>query len=203
MENINPICWLMIYYTLYLIALGIWYIVLVPRTLLFYWEPGKNNFFLKFNYSFSGCGKTRTIFEYLSKYFGFYFTFKGPREDQYIPGSSEFEFFLQRVQNRLKDYPLTNPANTVDENQEYVDRFIQCIFVARLYLFEYLHSKLGGRLTPELWLYVQLFPERIGPVDLFSILSKRLRHLNQGDLNSWLQSLLNSFPEDYLSAFLV
>lgn len=139
----------------------------------------------------------------MSNHFGFYFTFKGSREDQYIPGSSEFEFFLQRVQNRLKEYPLTNPANTVDENQNYVDHFIQCIFVARLYLFDYLHSKLGDRLTPELWLYVQLFPERIGPVDLFSILSKKLRHLSQDDLKLWLQSLLNSFPEDSLSVFLV
>ena len=42
----------------------------------------------------SGSGKTRTIFEYLTQKYGLYFTFKGSREDQYIPGSADFQFFL-------------------------------------------------------------------------------------------------------------
>ena len=151
----------------------------------------------------SGCGKTRTIFEYLSNHYGFYFTVKGSRVDQYIPGSSDFQYFLERTQNRLKDHPLSNPENTTDDNQRYVGRFVQCIFVARLYLFEYLFKKIGKSLTPELWLYIQLFPERIFVDCLFSDLVGILRHLGQSELNQMLLELIEAYPAPKLACFLV
>lgn len=151
----------------------------------------------------SGCGKTRTIFEYLFSHYGFYFTFKGSREDQYIPGSSDFQYFLERTQNRLKEHPLTNPENTIDDNQNYVDRFVQCMFVARLYLFDYLFKKIGDRLTPELWLYIQLFPERIFVDSLFSDLVEILRHLGESELNQMLLELIRTYPAPKLACFLV
>jgi hypothetical protein len=151
----------------------------------------------------SGCGKTRTIFEYLSSHFGFYFTFKGSREDQYIPGSSDFQFFLNRTLNHLKTHPLTCPDNTIDDNQKYVDRFLQCIFAARLYLFEHLRTKIGDLLTPELWLYIQLFPERIYVDSLFSDLVEILRHLGEKELRLMLLDLIRNFPSPKLTCFLV
>jgi hypothetical protein len=151
----------------------------------------------------SGCGKTRTIFEYLSSHFGFYFTFKGSREDQYIPGSSDFQFFLNRTLNHLKTHPLTCPDNTIDDNQKYVDRFLQCIFAARLYLFEHLRTKIGDLLTPELWLYIQLFPERIYVDSLFSDLVEILRHLGEKEMRLMLLDLIRNFPSPKLTCFLV
>ncbi len=150
----------------------------------------------------SGCGKTRTIFEYLTKKYGLYFTFKGSREDQYIPGSSDFQFFLERMENRLKKYPSTD-FETAADNQKYVERFIQCIFIARLYLLDYLRRKLGDRLSPEIWLYIQLFPERVYADNLFTDLVEILRHTNDDELSGWVSQLVQKFPEIKLASFLV
>ena len=141
----------------------------------------------------SGCGKTRTIFEYLTQKYGLYFTFKGSREDQYIPGSADFQFFLERMENRLKKYPSTDFETSA----------VQCIFIARLYLFDYLCRKLGGRLTPEVWLYIQLFPERVYAVNLFTDMVEILRHTSDDELSGWVSNLVQKFPETRLTSFLV
>lgn len=150
----------------------------------------------------SGCGKTRTIFEYLTQKYGLYFTFKGSREDQYIPGSADFQFFLERMENRLKKYPSTDFETSAD-NQKYVERFVQCIFIARLYLLDYLRRKLGDRLTPEVWLYIQLFPERVYAVNLFTDMVEILRHTSDVELSGWVSNLVQRFPETRLTSFLV
>ncbi|KAJ3202408.1 hypothetical protein HK099_001861, partial [Clydaea vesicula] len=90
----------------------------------------------------------------------------------------------------------------INDNQKYVDQFIQCILVARLYLFNDLQQKLKTKLTPELWLFVQLFPERYYSHNFFTILVEILRHLKENDLKDMLNSLVQKIPEKLLAIFL-
>ena len=109
----------------------------------------------------------------------------GFREDQYISASTWISNMCANSTQRL-----SNPANTVDENQKYVH---QCIFAACLYLFDYL--KLGARLTPEVsrtsWAYCLVF-------------NFVQETLTLDDLKSLLPSIIveNSLPAFLLVSFI-
>jgi tRNA splicing ligase len=50
----------------------------------------------------SGCGKTRQIFEVLSKLFGIFFTISDSR----IPGADDFTVMMMRLKDHIrKDHP--------------------------------------------------------------------------------------------------
>ncbi|KAJ3214347.1 hypothetical protein HK099_006907 [Clydaea vesicula] len=66
----------------------------------------------------SGCGKTRTIFEYLATDYGFFFTIKGSSNDS-MPGSSDFKEFLKKMEIKLKRKRAVSQPR--DEAQVIVD----------------------------------------------------------------------------------
>ncbi|KAJ3378284.1 hypothetical protein HDU92_007509 [Lobulomyces angularis] len=134
----------------------------------------------------SGCGKTRTIFEYLASNYGFFFTIKGSSNDS-MPGSSDFKEFLRKMEIKLKT------ERGLDPNQGYVDRFILCISIARLILFQYLRKKWENIFTPEIWLFTQLFPNFYAADNFFSSMVKIIRHLSEEDLRDQLRKLTADF----------
>ena len=66
---------------------------------------------LGFLYGTSGAGKTRTIFEHLSRHKGFYFVSDDLERN---PGSSDLQFILE-----VGGLKTTRPSNPADEDSEF------------------------------------------------------------------------------------
>ena len=135
----------------------------------------------------SGCGKTRTIFEYLSKNYGFFFTMN--EKNSYIPGSYDFQKFIEKVEKTVSD--------NNEDNQQYLNQFIKCLFLSRLCLFEFFLKNVQD-FDEELWLYCQLFPERVFKItenenDIFLLLTDILKNLERVDLENLLKEKMDYF----------
>ncbi|KAJ3200436.1 hypothetical protein HK099_002685, partial [Clydaea vesicula] len=129
----------------------------------------------------SGCGKTRTIFEYLSKKYGFYFTITDDLYSEFM-GSSDFTKFKKKI--AAKDLNIHDKSSS----QVYVDQFIHCLVAARFFVFKIFQKYLEDRFTPELWLFAQIFPRRYyADGDLFEKLVDILRHLDSKELKLFLE----------------
>ncbi|KAJ3382466.1 hypothetical protein HDU92_004760 [Lobulomyces angularis] len=102
----------------------------------------------------SGSGKTRTIFEYLSKRYGFYFTITDDIYSESL-GSSDFTIFKYEIAGG-KDLNIHDKFSS----QVYVDQFITCLVTARFFAFKIFQKYLNDKFTPELWLFAELFPPR-------------------------------------------
>lgn len=147
----------------------------------------------------SGTGKTRTIFEFLSQNYGLYFSFSSTSEN-FEYGNSDLMYFI----NRLEIFVVKDFSSS--DNFKYVNRFVKCMVAARLYMLCYLRETYPVILTPKLWLFIQLFPDRCAKdFNFFSSLIEEFRKLSDNDLSytfSKFKNTLNSFSNMELKIFL-
>lgn len=145
----------------------------------------------------SGTGKTRTIFEYLSRNYGLYFSLSSRNTYEY--GNSDMRYLLDRVEAFIDN------SHSTDDNFNYVKHFVECTVIARLYLLNHLCKNHPRIMNPQLWLFIQLFPNRCnGHIsELFSKLTEEFRRLSRSDLSSMLSELKNDLNfKKFLPVFL-
>ena len=145
----------------------------------------------------SGIGKTYTALSFLSQNFGLYFSCAEPGDLNF--GSSDFNYFLQHLGKDGRNQKFVADAEKT-ENYSYVKRFICCMKLARLFVYNYLtqaKKSLRENLTAKEWLLVQLFPMQLpsyedGSIvlpeaDIFHQLTVVLRTLSTVDLEKMYQ----------------
>lgn len=125
-------------------------------------------------FAVSGAGKTRTIFEYLSHNFGFFFV----ADTKNNPGSMDFSLFLQRCQD-LKKCKAKEEAELQLEQSEAnlyaVRKLLISMLCVRQAVFTYVDRKFRAKsandkeegLTPYGWLLLQLYPSEFLGCDIF------------------------------------
>jgi hypothetical protein len=79
-------------------------------------------------------------------------------------------------------------TDKLQENVNFVRRFIRCIVLARLLVFNHLQRKLGAAFQPLDWMLLQLFPPKFMGRDFFKELVIILRSLPEKELESQLQA---------------
>ncbi|KAJ3376888.1 hypothetical protein HDU92_008905 [Lobulomyces angularis] len=132
----------------------------------------------------SGCGKTRTIFEYLYQHYGIFLTYKNSGTQ--LPGSMDLNYVIERIQQFKK--------GDVYENQEYLAHLVKCLVAARLYMFKKIYESV--KITKETWLFIQLFPKRYSNTDeFFETIIQIFRHLKSQDLEAMLNGLIEYFKK--------
>ena len=140
----------------------------------------------------SGCGKTRKLTTLLSKQFGIYLSFRH-QEDEKAPSTRKFgsRCLTHLVEpdilmRRFKDMDFETPHSALNVQPSPAKQAImfdrrECIHLA-VYsclsayglIFEEL-TKLNEKITPEEWLFVQLFPLHFfNGIDLFETLAERI-----------------------------
>jgi hypothetical protein len=111
----------------------------------------KNNCDIFLLLATSGMGKTRTIFQYLSKHFGLYFT---PSDPSILSDELSHHFgprdFLN-IQNKLDTFAESSKT----ENLAIIKRYIKCLILARLLILERILCY-SPEATPLNWLVFQL-----------------------------------------------
>ena len=98
-------------------------------------------------YGTSGCGKTRTCFEYLSQNHGLYLV----ADTMGNGGSQDLQYIVQRTLPGLK-------SGDQRLNWENASSAFIYILVTRLMVFRRLLELHGNTITPHLWLLIQLYP---------------------------------------------
>ncbi|KAI8907866.1 hypothetical protein EDD86DRAFT_208340 [Gorgonomyces haynaldii] len=120
----------------------------------------------------SGSGKTRSIYEVLTRVYGIYFvatTHSGP-------GAADFEYYRQRYGGKASSL---NP----DERMNYVVRFMKHLIAARCYLLQQVQDlfKINNLpFTPKHWLCFQL------KFNKFHEYAEIFKHMKEDDLKSYL-----------------
>jgi hypothetical protein len=114
-----------------------------------------------FLYGTSGAGKTRSVFEYLSRNKGFYFL---ADDFERNPGSRDLLMVLDC------DLPTVHPKDTRTntENRTRIKRRVSMLLFVRYAVHEKLTALLKRDMTPYEWLLYQLFPKQLLGGDIFS-----------------------------------
>jgi hypothetical protein len=119
-------------------------------------------------YGTSGAGKTRAIFEYLSRHKGFYFV-AGDYDRN--PGSKDFRWLFENIRGMAT--PNTVEGKVVSQTNLllvfYRYRILLCV---RHAVHGFLEDAFGGTLSPWEWLMFQIFPEQFLGCDLFKDVTK-------------------------------
>lgn len=139
-------------------------------------------------YGTSGAGKTRTVFEYLSHNFGFYFVV----ETENNPGSEDVTLLLQKCEDKLSkiDLPAAVGKGETEENEKksadaenathlnIVHAYLKTLVGARHAVFAHINASLlasrGKCLTCHEWLLLQLYPIAFLGSDVFRDLFRSL-----------------------------
>ncbi|KAJ3383880.1 hypothetical protein HDU92_003898 [Lobulomyces angularis] len=132
----------------------------------------------------SGCGKTRSIFEYLYQHYGIFLTYKNSGTQ--LPGSRDLNYIIERIQQ------FNN--RDVYENQKYLAHLVKCLVAACLYVFKKIYE--SDKITKETWLFIQLFPKRYSNTDeYFETIIQIFRHFKFQDLEATLNGLIEYFKK--------
>mmetsp|Transcript_17961 Transcript_17961/g.43558 ORF Transcript_17961/g.43558 Transcript_17961/m.43558 type:complete len:577 (-) Transcript_17961:71-1801(-) len=123
-----------------------------------------------FLYGVSGAGKTRTIFEHLSRNKGFYFLASDPKHN---PGSRDVLSLLREFE-KCKTVKISEGGDDKAKsvaNREFVAKRISWLLFIRLAVHQklttYLKNGRGKDLTAYEWLLYQLYPDRFFGDDIF------------------------------------
>ncbi|KAG7350242.1 hypothetical protein IV203_009602 [Nitzschia inconspicua] len=172
-------------------------------------------------YGTSGAGKTRSVYEYLSHNFGFYFLANASKD----PGSGDlvnvlgwFETKNAVLGDESFQYDLDSQSQDPDEKKEklrsarldkstnhylVMDRYIMIMIYVRVVIFTSINKQLTERkqhqLTPYDWLLIQLFPKQALKSDLFArVCAKALTWAKDRPLDSSVREYMTDhFFEDW------
>jgi hypothetical protein len=158
-------------------------------------------------YGTSGAGKTRSVYEFLSKNFGLYFVAKTIND----PGSKDLHRLMILFKNLRAAHALGG-GDSQDEtaklklslrNYEAMDRFVVTMIHIRNLVFAAINNHLKinelPELTPYQWLLIQLFPAQALKNDLFlSVFNACIiaENKNKGD-NSVVSKFMGLQPKKW------
>ncbi|KAL5514187.1 hypothetical protein ACEPAG_2275 [Sanghuangporus baumii] len=153
-----------------------------------------NGLFIKsssFLVNTSGSGKTRLLFEGLTRHWGFYFT-TVVNDENYCLGSVDMMKMIENLIPRSRHF-TDNPASldikyqdtAFSRNHDIAERHVYQVLRARILIFEHF-LKVAREMYPdrsindfkEYWLFLQLFPIELLGKDVFRILSGNLKDAN-------------------------
>ena len=136
-------------------------------------------------YGTSGCGKSRSIMEFLSHNYGFYFSAAVVTgvADQ---GSDDMAVILQAAANNLEDVAPGKRYDVVVDH-------LRVLVLARLAVFEHVAKIMKRVPTAYEWLLVQLYPRYFFGKDVFAVLSETfLLHCTAKDVQGQVGGKLNN-----------